>query len=181
MTPLKTTAAALAGLAVLALIAVQFVPWANAHFETQGFSGFGFTFPGSEADLTAHTWNLETSAGGQSDTTSWFDGDMDDADGVGMIRAAIPILLVGAVVTLAGALVGFARAGALGPVLTLVAGIVLAVGTTLFVVGTHQFYDDADFTWSASFYLAIVACVLALTGGVLGLASNNTSTTNTAF
>lgn len=185
MHPLKTTAAALAGLAVLAMIVVQFAPWAS--FESSGSSpGFNFGFgstPGFSFTMTvvSHTWNAKTTVNGQSDTTSWYDGDMDDSDGIGMIRAAIPILLVGAVVTLVGALVGMARGGSLGSVIALSGGVLLAIGTTLFAVGTGQFYDDADYSWTASFYLAIVACACAVIGGILGLMTTNTTETKTAF
>jgi hypothetical protein len=181
MHPLKTTSAALAGVAVLAMIVVQFVPWATFDFSTGGFSGFGINVPPSEGSIDANTWNNDVSSGSRSDTTSWYDGDMDDADGVGMIRAAVPILLVGAVVTLVGALLVAARGNSLGAIVALVGGILLAIGTTLFGVGTGQFYGDADYHWAASFYLAIVACTLALAGGVLGLMAGNTANAKTAF
>ena len=185
MHPLKTTSAALAGLAVLAMIVVQFAPWAS--FEQSGSTGGGsfggFTFPGFDFsfEMVSNTWTFEVESNGESDTTSWFDGDMDDADGIGMIRAAIPLLLVGAVVVLAGALLGMARGGAIGSVVTLAGGVLLAIGTTLFAIGTGAFYDEADYSWVASFYLAIVACVLAVSGGVLGLMAGNTTSAKTAF
>lgn len=185
MHPLKTTSAALAGVAVLALIAVQFAPWAS--FETSqsngGFSGGGFSFPGFSFDMkvTSYTWNAKSTVNDNADTTSWYDSDMDDADGVGLIRTAVPILLVGTVVVLAGALVAAARNGATGNVVTLVGGLVLAIGVTLFVIGQHQFFDDADFSWAVSFYLAIGAAVLALTGGILGLLAGNAADSNATY
>jgi hypothetical protein len=177
MQPLKTTAAALAGLAVLAMIVVQFVPWAS--FQQSSSSGGGnfggFSFPGFSFDVkvTSNTWNAKTTVNGETDTTSWYDGDLSDTDGVGLLRAAIPVLLAGALALLVGTLLAAARGGTAGSVVCLAAGVLLAVGTTLFIVGTHQFYDDADFTWGGSFYVAIVACLLAIAGGVLGLVDGN--------
>lgn len=185
MHPLKTTSAVLAGLAVLAMIVVQFVPWAT--YEDSGTTGGGnfggFQMPSFDFEfaLNVNTWNLETEANGRDDTTSWYDGDLDETDGVGLIRAAIPILLVSAVVVLVGTLLAMARGGATGSVILLAGGILLAIGITLFGIGTTEFYDDADFTWAASFYMAIVAAVLAVTGGVLGLMAGNTSDAKTAF
>jgi hypothetical protein len=185
MHPLKTTSAALAGVAVLAMIVVQFVPWAQ--FETSssspGGSFGGFSFPGFEFDMevTSFTWGVESAVNGESEHTSWYDGDMDDSDGIGALRTAVPVLLVGSVIVLAGALLGAARPGSAGPVLTLAGGVVLAIGTTLFGIGTDSFYDTADYSWTASFYLAIVASALALVGGILSLMAGNASTAKTAF
>lgn len=185
MHPLKTTSAALAGIAVLAMIVVQFVPWAD--FETSssspGGSFGGFSFPGFEFDMqvTSFTWGAESTVNGESEHTSWYDSDMDDADGVGALRTAVPVLLVGSIVVLAGALLGAARAGATGPILTLAGGVVLAIGTTLFGIGTDSFYDTADYSWAASFFLAIIASALAIGGGILALMAGNTSTAKTAF
>lgn len=185
MHPLKTTSAALAGVAVLAMIVVQFAPWAE--FETSGSSGGGsfggFDFPGFDFDmtLTSFTWGAESTVNGQSEHTSWYDGDMDDSDGIGALRTAIPVLLVGSIVVLVGALLAAARPGSAGPVLTLAGGVLLAIGTTLFAIGTDSFYDTADYAWGASFYLAIVATALALGGGILALMAGNSSTAKTAF
>ena len=185
MHPLKTTSAALAGVAVLAMIVVQFAPWAE--FETSGSSGGGsfggFDFPSFDFDMTvtSFTWGAESTVNGQSDHTNWYDSDMDDSDGVGALRAAIPVLLIGSVIVLAGALLAAGRAGSAGGILTLVGGVVLAIGTTLFGIGTDTFYDSADYSWAASFYLAIVACALAIGGGVVALMAGNASTAKTAF
>ncbi|MEK6976530.1 MAG: hypothetical protein AABY18_09340 [Candidatus Thermoplasmatota archaeon] len=177
MHPLKTTSAALAGVAVLSMIVVQFAPWAS--FETSSSSpgvdfGFGST-PGFNFDveMTSFLWEAETTVNGGSQDTSWYDSDMDDADGIGQIRTAIPMLLVGGVVVLAGALLGAARPGSTGAVLTLAGGVLLTVGTILFGIGTDNLYGDADYSWAVSFYFAIVACALAVGGGLVSLMASN--------
>lgn len=185
MHPLKTTSAALAGVAVLAMIVVQFAPW--AHYETSSSSpGFDFGFGTTPAfdfdvELTSFTWEAESTVNGESTDTNWYDNDMDDTDGIGALRTAIPFLLVGTIVVLAGALLAMARPGSTGAIATLAGGVLLAVGITLFIVGTHTLYEDTDFTWQASFYLAIAACVLALGGGITALMAGNTNAAKTAF
>jgi hypothetical protein len=169
MNSLRNVSAVFASVAVVALVLVQFIPWGG--FETQGGSMFGFSFPGAEAD--ANMWSMKVSSGGNSDSTSWYDSDADDTDGIGQIRAGIPILLVGLVLALAGALATFGTRGGLGPILTMSASIVLAIGIILFAVGLQKAFDGSSFSWGPSFYFAITAASLLLVGGILGLMSGN--------
>lgn len=170
MSNLKLASALLAAVGALCLVLVQFLPWGGV--QTEGFSGFGFDFPGAEVD--SYTWQVD--ANGQNE--GWYSGDMDDADGVGMIRTAIPFLLAGLVVTTLGAVVAFARANT-GGIVSLVGGILALTGLVLFAMGTDTFYDSNQ-DWAASFYLAIAGTALALVGGVLGILSSNASARSTA-
>lgn len=170
MSNLKLASALSAAVGALCLLLVQFLPWAGV--ETEGFSGFGFDFPGAKVD--SYTWQMD--ANGQNE--GWYNEDFDDSDGIGMIRTAIPFLLAGLVVTAIGAVVCFLRAST-GGLVTLIGGVVALVGLVLFAMGTDSFYDSNQ-DWGASFYLAIAGTVLGLLGGVLGLLSGNASSRTTA-
>ena len=62
------------------------------------------------------------------------------------------------------------RPGPLGPGLAVGAAALATTGTVLLCVGTNQFFEDADYHWGPSFYLAIVACVGLLAAAVVALA-----------
>lgn len=182
MHPLKTTTFALAGLAVLLMIGVQFLPWltVKSSSETPGFEGFGFSVPpqSSKTTMQANTWDLDrtVTSGDNSNTADegWSHEDFDDADGIGLIRASGPTLLVGLVATLAGGLLAWFRPN-IGGLVTLAGGVVLTVATILFSIGLNQFFDDVDYTWALSFYFAIAACACAITAGVLTFAAQRTA------
>lgn len=165
MSNLKLVAALLAVVATLCLALVQFVPWAG--FEMSGGSAFGFNFPGANVD--SYTW--EVTANGEDE--GWYSSDMDDSDGIGQIRIAIPFLLVGLVITFVGAVLLFVRGGA-GAIVTLVGSLVSLTGLVLFAMGTDAFYDG-EHEWAAAFYLAIAGVVLAIAAGATGLAVENQS------
>ena len=172
---MRTLAAALSGLAVVLLVVVQFTPWASYHLDGGSFTFPGGAISGSDSDIDAKTWEVKYSSNGGSDTSSWYDSDNNDADGIGQIRAAIPILLVGLVAGLAAMIVGLTVKGVVGPILALVAGLVTAAGIVLFAMGISSMWDGLDYQWVAAFYLAIAAAAALVIGGVLGLASGNRS------
>lgn len=170
MSNLKLAAALVAVAGAICLLLVQFVPWGG--IQTSGGQVFGFTFSG--ADIDSYTWQLQANGNDEG----WYSSDFDDEDGIGQIRAAIPILLVGLVVTALGAALSFARTGP-GGIVTLVGGIVAAVGLVLFATGTDAFYDG-NHDWAAAFYLAIIGTTLALASGIMTLMADNARTTSTA-
>ncbi len=177
MHPMKTTSSVLAGLAVILLVLVQFLPWAT--FETssssEGGSFGGFDFPGFDFDFQAwaHTWGVEQEVNGQSSDEGWYDNDFDDTDGIGQIRTAIPMLLAATVVVFAGALLSATIKGAAGPITTLAGGVLLVIATVLFATGVNTAWDDVGFDWHVSFYFAITACLLVIAGGVMALIAGN--------
>ena len=163
----RTVVAVLGVLAAIALILVQFLPWAGV--EADGFGG--------SAQSTAYTWKTEGSFSGfgfsGSDKTSWYSDDLQDDDGetpseVQQIRIAIPVLLGGLLLVAVGALLAFLARGP-GALLILVGGILAAIATGLFGFALDGMYDS-DQDWAASFYLAIAASALAVGGGIVGMA-----------
>lgn len=170
MSNLKLAAAFTAVAGAVCLLLVQFVPWGG--IETSGGSIFGFTFSG--ADVDSYTWHLQANGNDEG----WYSNDFDDSDGVGQIRAAIPLLLTGLVVTVLGAVLLFGRMGPAG-IVTLIGGLIAAVGLVLFATGTNAFYDG-EHDWAAAFYLAIVGTAVVLLSGVMSLMADNTRRTSTA-
>lgn len=181
MHPLKTTTFTLAGVAVLLLIAVQFLPWAT--FEASGstpdfnFGGFGIEGSDYRTEVEANTWDQDvtTSTNGGSERTSdesWYDDSQDDAAGITQMRAAIPILLVATVAVLVGGLLVMANP-TMGSVIAIIGGTVLTAAVILFAVGLNLRWDDVAYEWSLSFYFAITACACAIASGVTGLMAGN--------
>jgi hypothetical protein len=173
MHPLKTSSVALAGIALLLLVLVQFLPWASYHVD--GGSFFGTSFPDSE--IEAGTWNVEASAGGGGSDESWYSDDAKEyspgESELVQIRIAIPALLAGGVAILLGLVLNFGARGATGAVLTLSGGLLVTVATVLFAIGIEDFYGDAAYEWSLSFFFAIAACASGIVGGALGLVAGN--------
>jgi hypothetical protein len=178
---LRTLSGALLGASVLLLLVLQVLPWAHVQAPTTtvpGFSSPYFSQPSHTVGGgtgTATTWNMRwTTPNGASSDKGWYSDDMTDGNGdhtdVYLLRTAIPILLAGAALGLAAALTALLTRGALGPVLGLVAALLLIVGTVLFANGVDEFFDGTSYTWLPGFYVAIAGCALALAGGVVGLA-----------
>lgn len=170
MSNLKLAAALTTAVGALCLVLVQFVPWGG--IETSGGSVFGFTFPGAQVD--SYTWHVD--ANGESE--GWYSGDLDDSDGVGQIRIAIPFLLAGLVVTTLGAILGFTSRGP-GGIVMLFGGVIALTGLVLFAMGTDGFYDG-EHDWAAAFYLAIAGVTLAILGGTLTVVADNQRTMSMA-
>jgi hypothetical protein len=178
---LRTLSGALLGASILLLLVLQVLPW--AHFKAPASTVPGFTSPYFSQPSytvgggtgTATTWNVKWTGGnGASSDEGWYSSDMTDGNGdhtdVYLIRTAIPILLAGAALGLAAALITLLARGVLGPVLGLAAALLLTVGTILFANGVDEFFEGTSYTWLAGFYVAIAGCALALAGGVVGLA-----------
>jgi hypothetical protein len=178
---LKMTSAALAGVAVLLMIAVQFLPWLYVKETVPEFSSFGFTRPEQRYTTEANTWDRDViveSGGERSESDQgWFDDSYDDTDGLGTMRTGILMLagtslvvVVGAVLTMLG--------NRFAALTTLAAGILLLAATVVFTVGLNILFDDIEYTWTLSFYGAIAACLCTLGSGVVGyLATQRTGTT----
>lgn len=171
---LKMIGAALAGAAVLLMVCVQFLPWLYVEETVPGFSNFGFSQPERDYTTQANTWDRDViveSDGERSETDQgWFDDGYDDTDGLGTMRTGILMLAgaslvvaVGAVLTLLG--------NRLAALVTLVSGVLLVAATVVFTVGLNILFDDIEYTWTLSFYLAIAACTCALASGITGLAA----------
>lgn len=177
MHALKTTSAALGGIAVLLLVVVQFTPWANYHAE--GGSFFGFSMP--DSDIEAGTWKVTATAGGNAADESWYSEDAKDyspgESDLTQIRIAIPTLLVAGLLALIGSLLTMVKQAA-GPILCLAAGVVATAGTVLFGLGIEDFYGDAAQSWGPAYFLAIATCVLLVASGVLGLVAGNSRSTS---
>lgn len=169
---LKMTSGALGILGAVCLLLVQFLSWGGVAQE--GGSAFGFSFPDSEVD--AHTWNLKARSGGDEHSESWYSDDLEDDDeetaGLTQVRIAVPFLLGGLIVAGLGAVLALAARGGAGAMVLLSGGILAAIGTTMFIIGIGQMFDGEQ-DWAASYYLAIVGCVLAVLGGVLGIVGQN--------
>jgi hypothetical protein len=188
---LRSLSGALAGTAVLLLLVLQVLPWAHVKVEpttVPGFAAYGFSSPPTTVGGgtgTATTWNMKwTSGNGASRDEGWYSSDMTDGNGgdhndVYLIRTAIPLLLAGAALGLAGALVTLLSRGILGPVLGLAAALLVVVGTVVFANGADEFFEGIHYTWLAGFYVAVAACALSLAGGVVGLVGRNEQATRT--
>lgn len=182
---LKMTSAALAGVAVLLMIAVQFLPWLTVERSgtNPGFQGFGVNVPSTDYETTtdANTWDVDvttTTNGGNEQTSDkgWYDNDWDDSDGIGTMRTGIPMLAAASLVVLVGAVLAMLGSRA-GNVVTLVGGVLLVAATVVFAIGLNVFFDDVAYDWSLSFYFAIAACACALGSSVTGfLATQRTGT-----
>lgn len=161
LSPLRWTALALAGVAFVLAVVVQVVP----------FAGFSTSFFGATADADAYAWEAKFHAEGfgeqSSDSKGWFNDDFDDEGGIGMVRAAAPLLAAAAAAALASALLFLAgpRPGAIAGFLC---SILFAVGIYLMANGVKDLFDDQQ-EWSVGFWFAILAAVLALVAGILGL------------
>lgn len=158
------------GVAALALILGIFVltlNWATAEV----------TFGGFNADLDYTLFGQEA----PGDDTGWYDSDADEADGIGLIRAGIPIVVIGLVALLAGTVLTAIPPSVLshqrvlsGGVL-LAAGIVLLVGTILFTIGIGsalgEMADNSDgaLDWniSAGMIFAYIVSTIVTVAGVL--------------
>lgn len=170
--------AVLAGAAAL-LFSVQFVPWATTeHSGTTPDMDMGpAAMPATSYSLefTSFTWWLDSSAqsGGSvgSDSIGWYDGDLDGADGVATIRAAVPLLLAGLVAAVAGAVLNALRFGNAAGALGVTAGLLSLAALILFAAGTSALYDGVGGpTWHVGFYFAILGVAAALVGGVFAMA-----------
>ena len=171
MNALKLTGAVFAVLAAVLLLLVQFLPWGGV--SQSGGSTFGFTYGSSSVD--SYTWHVHARSGSNSQNSNWYSSDQDDSDGIGNIRAGIPMLLAGLVIVALGALLAFVLKGPAGPIVLLVGALVFATGLIFFAMGTDAFYSSNQ-DWGASYYLGIVGGSLALIGGVLGLVAGNAQT-----
>ncbi len=171
---LKTTSAALGAVAVLALVVVQFVPWATYEV-SNSFAGFDF-----DASIEAGTWKVTAESGGGAQDESWFSDDAKEyspgESDLTLIRIAIPVLLAGLVTALVGCLLTLTTRGA-GAVVTFIAAGLTIAATVLFAVGLEDFYGDAAHKWGVSFFLAIGTCALLLASGVTGVMQNSRSGT----
>jgi hypothetical protein len=165
MDNMKTTVAALAGISVILLVMVQFMPWG--------------TWNQSGVEVEANSWNVEVESDflgfEGSDSHGWYDDEADNEEGVSQVRIAIPFLVAGSVAALLGAVLSFAVRGPAGPFAILTAALLLIVATVLYIQGINAFFgeNDADHEWAASFYMAITACALLTVAGVLGLVAGN--------
>lgn len=154
------------------------VAWATADIETSG--DFGETSSEIEYRL------LEAEFGGEE--TSYSDDDLDEQDGIGMVRAGGIVFLVGLIVAFVAAVVLgvgiFVRAIPFGLIGTLAGGLaflVMLVGLILFPLGLDDVHEPSqtdfgggsvetsELAWGAGLVLAVVAGILALAGPVLAL------------
>lgn len=183
---LRAVSSLLSGVAVLALVVLQFVPWANVEQEggsTPDMTYFGYTVEGTtwpDSEARATTWNLEYRFGERESDMGWYsdevEGDDGPGDGLKLIRVAIPFLLAGLAAALVGGLLILLMRGIAGPVTALVGGALLAVGTAIFANGVDEVFDGSDYTWLAGLYLAVAACALTLAAGVVGLLGRDEAT-----
>lgn len=168
---LKMTGAALAGVAVLLMVAVQFLPWLYVKETVPGFSNFGFSQPEQRYTTEANTWDRDVvveSDGQRSETDQgWFDDGYDDTDGLGTMRTGILMLAGASLVVLVGGVLAV-LGNRFGALTTLAGGVLLVAATVVFCVGLNILFDDIDYTWTLSFYLAIAACACAVGGSVVG-------------
>jgi len=169
---LKMTSGALGIAGALCLLLVQFLSWGGVSQE--GGSAFGFSFPDSEVE--AHTWSMQARSGSDEHSESWYSDDMEDDEGdtpgLAQVRIGAPLLLGGLIVAGLGAVLALAARGGAGAMVLLAGGILAALGTTMFILGVGEMFDGEQ-DWAASYYLAILGCVLAVLGGVLGLVGQN--------
>ncbi len=149
------------------LVGAQFLPWQEIE-ASGGFGGFTFT-----ADSEARTWEAAFSGSGGgnsgSDSVGWYDSDMDDEEGVDLIRVGIPFLVVGLVGAFLGLLITVARSARDGFLVGAIATICAIVGTALIAIGADQFFDG-DGSAGMALFLAIGAIVALAVGTVAGLA-----------
>lgn len=158
----------LGALGVTLLFVAQFVPYASYEDSSPGGTFGGFTVPGFRFEISATPWSAKSSAGGESESHSWYDSQADDTDGVGLIRAGAPILAAGLALGAVGVLlVGLLR-GAGGPLLTLVGAVLAATATVLLSIGMDQAFQDADYNWHVGFYFAIFGSALVLGAAIAG-------------
>lgn len=167
MSGLRWTALALCGVAFLLLLVVQFIP----------FAGFTTSFFGATADADAYAWEAKFRAEGfgeeSTEQTSWYDNDFDDDDGIGMVRAAAPLLAAGLVVSVL-AVIFLLRIPAGAGAAALVAAMLTGLGVFLMARGIGELFDDQQ-DWAVGFYLAIAAAVLCAVAGVLALVGGQRS------
>lgn len=158
------------GISVLAIILGIFVlttNWATGEFGTgRGSFELDYTLFGQDA-------------GGED--TGWYDSEADDAEGIGLMRAGIPIVVVGLV-----ALLGGSVASAIPPTVLkqqrlisggvlLGAGAILLVGSILFTIGISSalgnLKDNTNgaFDWSigVGMVFAFLVTAIAIGAGVL--------------
>ncbi|MEK6975349.1 MAG: hypothetical protein AABY18_03295 [Candidatus Thermoplasmatota archaeon] len=178
LSPLRWTALALAGAAFILALVVQFVPFAtfSTTIAVPGTSG-------ATADADAYVWEaqFDASFGAEqsSDQTSWYDNDFDDDDGIGMVRAAAPMLVGAGVLLLVAAVLGL-RTATVSAVVAFVGAVVMATAIFLMAQGIKDLFDDQQ-DWAVGFWLAIAASVLAAGAGVLGLLGRVRSAPPSAF
>jgi Flp pilus assembly protein TadB len=166
----RAVGAILVGAAALLLLLVQFLPWAVAE-ESGG---------GSSMEATAYLWeveveydiNLEGFGAGFSDSgkesQDWYDDDTDEADGVGNVRASIPMFLVGLVGAAVAVLLMFLLPARVGGVVALACATVLVVAFILYTTGVNEVFDG-DQDWHVSFFFGLAGIILLIIGGVVAL------------
>ncbi len=164
----RITSAALSGVGLVLLLVLQFVPWASFQASSEGGNFGGFTFPGFDVEITATPWQHKASASGESDSTSWYDSDADDADGVTLLRTGAPIMASALAIGVVAALLVALLRGVGGPVLLLAAALLAVTATILISIGVDQYFGDADYNWHVGFYFGIFGSALLLGGAVAG-------------
>lgn len=159
--------------AVVLLFVLQFVPWTKYEMD-QSFGGFDSGFPGGQfpaqeihIEVFGYTWSVVGQFNGEEDKESWYSDEVDDADGLGAIRTAIPFLLVGLVLLGAALVLQVLRFGNAAGLGSAVGTLLVLVGTILMVAGQDAFFDGVDILWHAGLYVAIAAILAGGAGSVL--------------
>ena len=134
-----------------------------------GESYGGFTMPTQNYELKVTTdfWGLHQEINGDSSDTSWFDSEADDADGIGALRTAPILLVVGLVAFLTGTvLVATMQRHFAGTWVMLAGATVVLAAVITHVVGIGQLYGDQDPEWGAGIVLAWIGASLAILSGI---------------
>ncbi len=166
----------LAGVAFIVLMVGQFVPTTSdsEDFGTADQSWGGWTMPGQNFEVTWKfgMWGATTEAGGDSDYTSWYDGEVDASeDGVAALRTAPIFLTLGLAAILAGTILLWIPATTRVATWVFVgAGISMVVAAITHTIGIVQAYDGETIGWFVGAFMlwigAAVAAGMAITPGV---------------
>lgn len=129
------------------------------------------------AESTLKAFELEFEGFGFSASVDYSEDEFDDSDGIGLLRAGGPLLIVGVVLTFLGmaalttslfvrgafVTLGGAAGLALGAVFLVLANIFLPIGMDKLASET-----SSDLSWGAGLVLATIASAMALAGTALG-------------
>lgn len=171
-----------AGLALLGgvLAAVTTgVTWAT---EEVDFSAFGFD---GQVDIDYRFWEVHQCSGGQCAEADYTNSELDDADGIGLIRAAGPLIVVGIVLSflyMAAMVVALFARGTRLPLFASIGGALawafLLTGLILMPLGISESVNaesgngaPGEVTWFVGLYLAITATAAMTAAPVLGFLS----------
>lgn len=146
------------------------ITWAS---QDTSFSGFGFS---SSVEINYQATGFESCSGGCA-TVDYTDESLDGTDGIGLMRAAGPLLITGIVVTFVAMATLAASLFVRGAYLCLSGSIAATVGFVLLLlaliflpVGLDQATQESDLelTWGAGLVLACIGTASALAGAALG-------------